>query len=204
MHTGTWHCRTAVSEGDENGVALGSSNLSTSNLSQWHHCESQDNQGRHSQHWPLKIPRKQNSRTFYLTLLLKRQEAPRQLVVCESWMMTWQNDVLDPRQHLGPVETLVIKEGNRVEERPKRLPRRFQWLLQSSRRTASKLSTQCCQLLSNHAATTTGKDLDTSTFNNSIMAVSSHHRRLEMPMNERALATIGWWTKEKNWEKGKE
>jgi hypothetical protein len=39
----------AVSEGDENGVALGSSNLSTSNLSQWHHCESQGNQGRHSQ-----------------------------------------------------------------------------------------------------------------------------------------------------------
>jgi pre-mRNA-splicing factor SYF2 len=24
-----------------------------------------------------------------------------------------------------------------------------------------------------------------------------------MPMNERALATIGWWTKEKNWEKEK-
>jgi hypothetical protein len=40
--------------------------------------------------------------------------------------MTRQNDVLDPRQHLGPVETLVIKEGNRVEERPKRLPIRFQ------------------------------------------------------------------------------
>jgi hypothetical protein len=33
----------------------------------------------------------------------------------------------------------------------------------------------------------TGEDLDTSTFHKSIMAVSSHHRRLEMPMNERAL-----------------
>ena len=28
--------------------------------------------------------------------------------------MTRQNNVLDPRQHLGLVKTLVIKEGNRV------------------------------------------------------------------------------------------
>lgn len=33
----------------------------------------------------------------------------------------------------------------------------------------------------------TGEDLDTSTCNKSIMAVPSHHRRLEMPMNERSL-----------------
>jgi len=62
----------------------------------------------------FKIPRKQNSRTFYLTLLLKRQEAPYPPAACKSWIMTRQNNVLDARQHLGLVKTLVIKEGNRV------------------------------------------------------------------------------------------
>jgi hypothetical protein len=141
----TWHCTysTVLSEGDENGVALGigSSNLSTSSLSQWYHCESKVNQGRHS----LNID---------LTLLLKRQEAPRRLpIACESWMMTRQkNNVLVTCQHLGLVETLIIKEGNRVEERPKRLAIWCLWILQS-RRTASKLSTQCCQLPYKHTNT---------------------------------------------------
>mmetsp|Transcript_11844 Transcript_11844/g.21536 ORF Transcript_11844/g.21536 Transcript_11844/m.21536 type:complete len:93 (-) Transcript_11844:626-904(-) len=68
----TLHQQQCRRQGDENGVALGSSNLSTSSLSQWFHCESKVNQGRHS----LNID---------LTLLLKRQEAPRRPpVACES------------------------------------------------------------------------------------------------------------------------
>jgi hypothetical protein len=46
----TLHLQQCRRQGNENGVALGSSNLSMSNLSQWDHCESQDNKGRDSQH----------------------------------------------------------------------------------------------------------------------------------------------------------